>query len=81
MAMDGVLKQLESKIEELAKAYRTARKNEIELAKKVEELEKKASADAESSDRVAALESQRDELAKRLEKVLSLVDSTLAQTD
>ena len=81
MAMDGVLKQLESKIEELAKAYRTARKNEVELTEKIKELESKISKDAETSDRVVELERQRDELAKRLEKVLSLIDSTLSQND
>ena len=79
MAMDSVLQQLESKIEELVKAYQVSRKNETELAAKVEDLEGKLEADVDMTGRIAALEQQRDELGKRLEKVLSLIDGTLAQ--
>ena len=81
MAMDTVLKQLESKIEELVKAYQTVSKNEAKLTAKVDELEKKATSDSEMSSRCKALEEQRDELGKRLEKVLTRIDDTLSKTD
>ncbi len=81
MAMDTVLKQLETKIEELVKAYQKASRNETALTAKVEALEKKAASDTEMSARCKALEEQRDALGKRLEKVLSLIDSTLSQAD
>lgn len=81
MAMDTVLKQLESKIEELVKAYRKVSKSEAELTVKVEELEAKAASDTEMSSRCRTLEKQRDELGKRLEKVLTLIDDTLSKTD
>jgi hypothetical protein len=81
MAMDTVLKQLESKIEELVKAYQKVSENEARLTAKVGELEKKAASDSEMSSRCKALEEQRDELGKRLEKVLALIDDTLAKTD
>jgi chaperonin cofactor prefoldin len=81
MAMDTVLKQLETKIEELLKSYQAARKNETKLAARVEELEGKVASDSEMTARCKALEEQRDALGTRLEKVLSLIDSTLSQTD
>jgi chaperonin cofactor prefoldin len=81
MAMDTVLKQLESRIEELVKAYQTATKNEAKLVSRIAELEKTAASDAELSSRCKALEEQRDELGKRLEKVLSLIDTTLSNND
>ena len=81
MAMDTVLKQLESKIEELVKAYQKVSKNEATLTAKVEELEEKAASDSEMSSRCKALEEQRDELGKRLEKVLTLIDDTLTKAD
>lgn len=81
MAMDTVLKQLETKVEELLKSYQATRKNEIKLAARVEELEGKVASDSEMSARCKALEEQRDALGTRLEKVLSLIDSTLSQTD
>jgi len=81
MAMDTVLKQLEAKIEELVKAYQKVSKSEAKLSAKVEELEKKAVSESEMSSRCKALEEQRDELGARLEKVLALIDDTLAKTD
>jgi septal ring factor EnvC (AmiA/AmiB activator) len=81
MAMDAVLKQLESRIEELVSAYGESKKREAELAEKVEKLGQELASEAEVGDRVAALEKQRDELGKRLEKVLKLIDGTLADTD
>jgi len=81
MAMDTVLKQLETKIEELLKSYQATKKNEIKLAARVEELEGKIASDSEMSARCKALEKQRDELGKRLEKVLSLIDATLSSND
>lgn len=79
MAMDTVLKDLESKIEELVAAYQTAKKEESKLAAKVEELEAQLNSDSGLSERVAELEKQRDDLGKRLTKVLSLIDGTLAK--
>lgn len=77
MSMDAVLKQLESRIEEMVEAYREAKKREAELASRVQELESQVASGSEAGERVAALEKQRDELGKRLEKVLTLIDGTL----
>jgi len=79
MAMDAVLKELESRIEELVKAYQTAKKAESTLAAKIEKLEAQLKSDSELGKRVAELEKQRDDLGKRLTKVLSLIDGTLAK--
>ena len=81
MAMDAVLKQLESRIEELVKAYDESKKTETELAKKVEKLESQLASDTETSGRLAELEKQRDDLGRRLEKVLSLIDGTLSKEE
>lgn len=79
MAMDAVLKELESRIEELVKAYQTAKAAESKLAAKVEELEAQQKSDSGLGERVAELEKQRDDLGKRLAKVLSLIDGTLSK--
>jgi chaperonin cofactor prefoldin len=79
MAMDAVLKELESRIEELVKAYQGAKTAESKLATKVEKLEAQLKSDSELGERVAELEKQRDDLGKRLTKVLSLIDGTLAK--
>jgi chaperonin cofactor prefoldin len=79
MAMDAVLKELESRIEELVKAYQTAKKSEAKLTEKVEKLEAQMKSESGLGDRVAELEKQRDDLGKRLTKVLSLIDGTLAK--
>jgi chaperonin cofactor prefoldin len=81
MAMDTVLKQLEAKIEELLKSYQAAKKSEAKLAARVEELEGKVASDSEMGARCKTLEKQRDELGKRLEKVLSQIDATLSSND
>ena len=81
MAMDAVLKQLESRIEELVNAYGVSKKREAELAAKLEKLGSQLASESKAGDRVAVLEKQRDELGKRLEKVLELIDGTLAETD
>ena len=77
--MDAVLKELESRIEELVKAYQASRKAETELVAKVKELESKLESESDLGKRVAELEKQRDDLGKRLTKVLSLIDGTLAK--
>ena len=77
--MDAVLKELESRIEELVKAYQTAKKAESKLAAQVEKLEGQMKSESGLGDRVAELEKQRDDLGKRLTKVLSLIDGTLAK--
>lgn len=79
MAMDAVLKELESRIEELVKAYQTAKKAESELATKIAKLEAQLESESDLGKRVAELERQRDDLGKRLTKVLSLIDGTLAK--
>ena len=79
MAMDAVLKELESRIEELVKAYQTAKAAESKLAARVEELEAQLKLDSDLGERVAELEKQREDLGERLTKVLSLIDGTLAK--
>ena len=46
MAMNAVLKQLESRIEELVSAYGESKKREAELAAKVKKLDQQLAADA-----------------------------------
>ena len=84
MAMESVLKQLESRIEELVEAYSGAVSRSAELETRVGDLETEAtelktrlSSESDASGRVALLERQRDELAARLEKVLGLIDGVL----
>ena len=84
MAMESVLKDLESRIEELVEAYRgaEARSGELEtkvgdLETEVTELKAKLETSTDANKRVAALEKQRDELATRLEKVVGLIDGVL----
>ena len=77
--MDAVLKELESRIEELVKAYQGAKTAESKFVAKIEKLEAQLKSDSELGDRVAELEKQRDDLGKRLTKVLSLIDGTLAK--
>ncbi len=77
MAMDAVLRQLESRIEELVEAYTTSRKHEAELEAQVVDLQSRIDADTKAGELTAKLEKQRDELGKRLEKVLKRIDQTL----
>ena len=77
--MDAVLKELESRIEELVTAYQTAKTAESKLAAKVEKLESQLESESDLGKKVAELEKQRDDLGKRLTKVLSLIDGTLAK--
>ena len=79
MAMDAVLKELESRIEELVKAYQGAKTAESKLVARVEKLEARLTSESDLGGRVAELEKQRDDLGKRLTKVLSLIDGTLAK--
>ena len=81
MAMDAVLKQLESRIEELVTAYKAAEREKVSLAAKVEKLEAQLKSETDLGGRVSELEKQRDDLGKRLEKVLALIDGTLAEAD
>lgn len=84
MAMESVLIQLESRIEELVEAYSGAVARSAELENRVAELETEAaelktrlSGQSDAGERVTSLEKQRDELAARLEKVLGLIDGVL----
>ena len=88
MAMESVLKQLESRIEELVEAYSGAvsRSTELEgrvgeLEAEIAELKTQLSGQSEAGERVASLEQQRDELAARLEKVLGLIDGVLGESE
>jgi phage shock protein A len=81
MAMDAVLRQLESRIEELVEAYTTSRKHEVELEVQVADLQSRIDADTKAGELTAKLEKQRDELAKRLEKVLKQIDGALAKAE
>ncbi len=58
---------------------RAAKTAESKLAAKIEKLEAQLKSDSELGERVAELEKQRDDLGKRLTKVLSLIDGTLAK--
>ena len=85
MAMESILKQLESRIEELVEAHggTVARSVELEemvteLEAKLAEAEEKLASQSQDGDRISELESQRTELGARLEKVLELVDGALA---
>jgi chromosome segregation ATPase len=82
--MESVLKDLESRIEELVEAYHgaVARSGELEakvaeLEAEVAELDSKLSSSTDANDKVTDLERQRDELATRLEKVVGLIDGVL----
>ena len=86
MAMESVLKQLESRIGELVEAYSGAvsRCAELEgnagdLETEIAELKTQLAGQSEAGERLAALELQRDELATRLEKVLGLIDGVLGE--
>ncbi len=81
MAMDAVLRQLESRIEELVEAYTTSRKHEVELEAQVADLQSRIDTDTKAGELTAKLEKQRDELGKRLEKVLKQIDGALAKTE
>jgi chaperonin cofactor prefoldin len=81
MAMETVLKKLESRIEELVAAYQQATSRTTELESRVAELEQQAAASGDAADRVAALEEQREKLAARLEGVLSSIDAALGEAD
>ncbi len=81
MAMDAVLRQLESRIEELVEAYGKSKQHELELEAQVADLQKRINSDTKTGERTAKLEKQRDELGKRLEKVLKQIDGVLAKED
>jgi chromosome segregation ATPase len=86
MAMESILKELESRIEELVDAHGGAVARSTELEEKVTELETKLAeaedkltSQSKDGDRITELETQRSELGARLEKVLELVDGALAK--
>jgi TolA-binding protein len=77
MTMEAVLKKLESRIEEFVEAHRASGERISELEAQISELEGKMAKSADLSDRVQLLEAQRDQLSKRLEKVLETIDKAL----
>ena len=77
MAMESVLKTVEERIDALVKAYRKETRRADGLQAKVAELEERLASGGEQAERVAELESQRDQLRERLEKVLGVLDEAL----
>jgi len=77
--MESVLKQLESRIDDFIEAHEVAQARVAELEARVAELEQQAEEGAGAGERVLALESQRDDLAERLKRVLELIDGALAK--
>jgi chromosome segregation ATPase len=81
MALESVLKKLESRIEEYVEAHQKATNRIAELDARVAELEEQLGGNGELGAKVAQLESQREELAKRLEKVLGVLDKALESAE
>ncbi len=77
MAMDAILKKLESRIEEFAQAHKKANARVVELEARVEELEAQLGGSDDLDEKVRELEAQRADLADRLESVLGVIDSAL----
>jgi chromosome segregation ATPase len=80
MALDAVLKKLESRIDELVESHRKATSRVAELEKKLEKLEAERAEEGDLKARVASLESQREELVGRLERVLGTIDEVLTSS-
>jgi DNA repair ATPase RecN len=74
MSLDSVLKKLESRIEEFVEAHQTA-------TARIAELEGQLGGSGELEAKIAKLESQREELAERLGKVLGVLDKALSSAD
>ena len=79
MAMESVLKQLETRIEEFVKAHDRATAKVKKLEKRVAELEEELDSSHGTDERIGELEKQRDDMAARLEKVLSHIDAAMEQ--
>jgi|GEM_PF-6255462 len=77
MAMETVLKQLESKIDELVGVYAVARARVGELEGRVTELEGRLSALGEVEERAIEMEGQRQALAERLNRAVVTIDRAL----
>lgn len=80
MSLDSVLKKLESRIEEFVEAHQAATARIAELEGRIEELEGQLGGSGELEAKIARLESQREELAERLAKVLGVLDKALSST-
>ena len=78
MKMESVLKKLESRIEEFVGAYGATTARVSDLEAKVKDMEKQLSDNSELVEKIKSLETQRDELGQRLEKVLGRIDDALA---
>jgi DNA repair ATPase RecN len=81
MAMESVLKKLESKVEEFVEAHRVATERVSELDGRVQELEGQLADSSELADKAKELQKARDQLGKRLEKVLATIDGALGDAD
>jgi len=78
--MESILKKLESRIEEFVGAYGATAARVSELEAKVKELEKQIGDNRTLTEKLAVLEKQRDQLGRRLEKVLTTIDDALSDT-
>lgn len=88
MAMDVVLKKLEDRIEEMVTAFDAAKQREgdllarvSELEGQIAELEGRIEVGAGAASRVDELERQKNDLALRLERVVTVIDRALEKTD
>ncbi len=85
MAMETILDRLENRIDEIIKAYDSSNQRAAELEERVAELEQQlqhqSQEGSEAGERISQLESQRDELSTRLEKVLTVIDAALEQSE
>ena len=77
MTMESVLKQLETKIDEFVKVHDRATAKTKKLEARVAELEKELESSTVADERIEELEKQRDDMAERLEKVLSHIDAAM----
>jgi chromosome segregation ATPase len=81
MAMESVLKKLESKVEEFVEAHRVAAARVSELEARVAELEGQLEDSSKLTDKIKDLEASRSQLSERLEKVLETIDGALGKAD
>lgn len=77
MSMETVLRQLETRIDELVAAHAGARARVAELEARLGETEARLRALGEAEERSRSLEGERDGLTRRLKQVLDAIDTAL----